>query len=133
MLYVALDVGLPVTRLPVLYPPGAQGWGTQAVLYSAKAREVSRSLIQAYLSLPVATSPRNYSVPESLRKPPSNDGVLDGFDVFLFKALYELNVSTFFYPAVQHMCAPSTCLSSKHWSPFFLAPEDLKKGKGGWH
>jgi len=132
MLYVAVDLGLPVFSLPIVYPPESHDWGTQATFYTPGARKVSRSLIQAYLNLPVATVVADYRIPEKKRPRATLDGVKDGFDVVMYKAFRLLQMQVVCFPMVQHMCAKSTCLSTPHISPFFPKPKEIKKLDGWW-
>ena len=130
MLYVAIDVGLPVREIPMVYPPEMHDWGTQGTVYTPLMRKVCRSLIQAYLGLPVATVIRDYRIPEKERPRATMDGVGDGFDVVMYKALRLLQCPVVCFPMVQHMCAKSTCLSTPHISPFFPKPKEIKKLEG---
>lgn len=132
MLYVSIDVGLPVREIPMPYPPGMHDWGTQASLYTPLTRKVCRNVIQAYLNLPVATVVDDYRIPAEKRPRPTMDGVKDGFDVVMYKTLALMQCPVVCFPMVQHMCAKSTCLSTPHISPFFPKPKEIKKSEGWW-
>jgi len=110
----------PVDRRLFEFPPECQDWGTQAIYYSALARPLVGDLMGAYLRCPISPDP-------AIR------GAKLGVDCFLFPALRSLGVPIYHHAAVQHMCAPSSCLSPTFWSPYFPPPDKLVKGKNGWH
>jgi GR25 family glycosyltransferase involved in LPS biosynthesis len=107
----------PVDETPFELPPACQDWGTQAIYYSAGARGIAADLTSAYLR---ARIDRKETV----------KGLKCGFDCILFPGLRALEVPVYYHAAVQHMQAPSTCLSPAHHSPYF--PADVK-GIAGWH
>jgi len=110
----------PVDRRLFELPPECQDWGTQAIYYSALARPLVCDLVSAFIRCPLSLDP-------AIR------GAKLGFDCFLFPTLRLLGVPIYHRAAVQHMCAPSSCLSPAFWSPYFPSPDQLKKDRNGWH